>query len=121
MKAKVAKLQEAIAQHEQEASGVLFETDDPTKNQHKYLLRAILWHDGFLTPGKHLYAYVRGEDSWWRVQEESAFKVGYLITTISESPGVLGRDPGRHDWAVHRRRPLPPRIQPRRAASTLGR
>lgn len=49
----------------------MFNTEDPLRNQHRYLLRAILWHDGFMTPGKHLYAYVRGEDGWWRVQDDA--------------------------------------------------
>jgi hypothetical protein len=80
MTAKVAKLQEAAAENEREASGGLFDTADPSKNQNRYLLRAILWHDGFLTPGRHLYMYIRGEDAWWRIQDEVADKVSYHAT-----------------------------------------
>jgi hypothetical protein len=65
---KAAKLNSDVAEREAAARGGLFDSDDPTRTQHKYALRAALWHDGFMTPGKHLYAYVREGDEWWRVQ-----------------------------------------------------
>lgn len=34
-----------------------------------------MWHDGFLTPGKHLYSYVREGEQWWRVEGVEATKV----------------------------------------------
>lgn len=85
---KTAKLQEEIKEKEKQTSGALFETDDPEKTQHKvscanaileadnqYLLRAVMWHDGFLTPGKHLYSYIKEGDQWWKVEDTEATKV----------------------------------------------
>lgn len=78
MSDKAARLQTDVADREKLVSGALFETADPTKNEHKYILRAILWHDGFMTPGRHLFTYVRGDvdkstgvADWWRIQDDA--------------------------------------------------
>lgn len=97
------KLQEEIKEKEQQASGALFETNDPEKMQHRvsfakrfpankqYLLRAVMWHDGFLTPGKHLYTYVRDGDQWWKVEGVEATKVSCrAVCTSKLTAGHMG-------------------------------
>lgn len=47
----------------------------------QYVLRGILFHDGALVAGKHLYAYVRNEAGWWKIQEHEATRVSILSAT----------------------------------------
>lgn len=53
----------------------LFATDDEEKNQHRYRLRAVLWHDGFTTPGNHLFSYVNWKAQWWKIEDAEVSKV----------------------------------------------
>ncbi|BEI90203.1 uncharacterized protein CcaverHIS019_0302730 [Cutaneotrichosporon cavernicola] len=55
----------------------LFATNDEDKNQHRYRLRSILWHDGFTTPGNHLYSYVLWKANWWKIEDAEVTKVDF--------------------------------------------
>ncbi|GMK58220.1 hypothetical protein CspeluHIS016_0502520 [Cutaneotrichosporon spelunceum] len=55
----------------------LFATNDEDKNQHRYRLRSILWHDGFTTPGNHLYSYVHWQANWWKIDGTEVTKVDF--------------------------------------------
>lgn len=75
----MAALQEQVKEKEASIQGGFFMTDDPNKNLHRYHLRAILWHDGFTTPGKHLFAYVHHDNGWWKVEDTDASKVSGTV------------------------------------------
>lgn len=74
---KITALQEQVKEKVASVQGSLFDTSEPGKDLHAYNLRAILWHDGFTTPGKHLFAYVQ-HDGWWKVQDTIVSEVSPL-------------------------------------------
>ncbi|KAL7419847.1 hypothetical protein Q5752_005763 [Cryptotrichosporon argae] len=71
---KLAALDTDLANKQRAVDG-LFDDPPPERQQHKYKLRSVLWHDGFTTPGRHQYAYVQRGDAWWRVQETDVTRV----------------------------------------------
>ncbi|KLT40732.1 hypothetical protein CC85DRAFT_287130 [Cutaneotrichosporon oleaginosum] len=55
----------------------LFATDDEERCQHRYGLRAVLWHDGFSPPVSRLYSYVHWKANWWKIEDLSITKVDF--------------------------------------------
>lgn len=46
----------------------------------QYTLRAALMHDGALVQGRHLYAYIKGDDGrWWKIQDHEVDPVSLQI------------------------------------------
>ncbi|WVQ96945.1 hypothetical protein IAU59_004054 [Kwoniella sp. CBS 9459] len=91
---------------EASSSAGAFETDDPEYNKHVYTLRAILFHDGALVGGNHLYAYIKDEQGeWWKVQEHEAERVEW--STIAGDKTGLWMDGGPYMLLYSREGPRP--------------
>ncbi|WWC60665.1 uncharacterized protein I303_103240 [Kwoniella dejecticola CBS 10117] len=106
---KVSDLKAELEENSQAASSSLFETDKPEYNQHVYVLRGILFHDGALVGGNHLYSYVCGEDGrWWKIQEHEIESVEW--ETIGSDKTGLWMDGGAYMLVYSREgpRPAPP-------------
>ncbi|KAK4684998.1 hypothetical protein P7C73_g5163, partial [Tremellales sp. Uapishka_1] len=106
LKAKVADFADKLAEDEKAASGILFETDAPEMNQHAYLLRAVLFHDGALVAGKHLYMYLLGDDSqWYKVQDHLVTRVSF--EEVQKDKTGLYMDGGPYMFVYSREGPRP--------------
>nr|XP_019050735.1 hypothetical protein I302_01176 [Kwoniella bestiolae CBS 10118]OCF29665.1 hypothetical protein I302_01176 [Kwoniella bestiolae CBS 10118] len=106
LRQRVTTLQTELEEHTKAASGSVFETDDPAYNQHVYILRGILFQDGALVGGNHLYAYIKGEDGrWWKVQEYQVEEVEWK--TITEDKTGLWMDGGAYMLLYSREGPRP--------------
>ncbi|WWC68303.1 uncharacterized protein I206_102227 [Kwoniella pini CBS 10737] len=109
LKQQVTDLKVELEENSHAASSSLFETDDPAYNQHVYILRGILFHDGALVGGDHLYSYIRGEDGrWWKVQEYDIESIEWEAI-VSDKTG-LWMDGGAYMLVYSREgeRPVPP-------------
>ncbi|WWC88215.1 uncharacterized protein L201_003120 [Kwoniella dendrophila CBS 6074] len=118
---KVAELTLELEANSQAASGSLFDTDDPEYNQHIYILRGILFHDGALVGGNHLYSYIRGEDGrWWKIQEHEIEPIEWEAI-VSDKTG-LWMDGGAYMLIYSREgpRPQPPSLTPSSIPSELS-
>ncbi|KAK6907823.1 hypothetical protein I203_101824 [Kwoniella mangroviensis CBS 8507] len=114
---KVSTLQLELEQHTQAASGSVFDTDDPAYNQHVYILRGILFQDGALVGGNHLYAYIRGDDGrWWKVQEHQIEPVAWK--SIAEDKTGLWMDGGAY-MLIHSRDGPRPSAPPSNTSSRI--
>ncbi|OCF31828.1 hypothetical protein I316_06426 [Kwoniella heveanensis BCC8398] len=112
---------ELKAMEEAASSAGAFETDDPEYNQHVYTLRAVLFHDGALVGGNHLYAYTKDEQGgWWKVQEHEAERVEW--STIASDKTGLWMDGGPYMLLYSREgpRPRPQRRKEADADTDLG-
>ena len=89
---KVQAIDEELQTEIKAASGGGFETSDRALNRHvvcrsrsiivlelrcQFQLRAALFHDGALVGPKHLYAYVRDGDQWWKILDHEATKIDF--------------------------------------------
>ncbi|WRT66035.1 uncharacterized protein IL334_002986 [Kwoniella shivajii] len=112
----VSDLKEELKGHSEASSGTMFETDDPAYNQHVYILRGILFQDGALVGGKHLYAYIKGEDGrWWKVQEYQIEPIEWE-SIVTDKTG-LWMDGGAYMLIYSRDGPRPPPPAPSPAPS----
>ncbi|WVF71016.1 hypothetical protein IAT40_005812 [Kwoniella sp. CBS 6097] len=88
------------------SSAGAFETDDPEYNKHVYTLRSILFHDGALVGGNHLFAYIKDEQGGWlKVQEHEAERVEW--DTIARDKTGLWMDGGPYMLLYSREGPRP--------------
>lgn len=82
-----AKLATLTSQAEEMQTNIkegLFATDEEEKNQHRYRLRSVLWHDGFTTPGNHLFSYVHWKANWWKIEDTEVTKVSYRWCCVAD-------------------------------------
>ncbi|KAK1927718.1 hypothetical protein DB88DRAFT_479018 [Papiliotrema laurentii] len=89
LQARQRSLTAELEKEEMARSSTAFDTDDPELNKHAYLLRAVMFHDGALVAGQHLYMYLRQDDgTWWRIQDHQASKVDFA-TIASDRTGLF--------------------------------
>ncbi|WVR05535.1 hypothetical protein IAU60_002553 [Kwoniella sp. DSM 27419] len=106
LQARVAEYKVELEENQRAASVGAFEVDDSAFNRHKFVLRGVLFTDGALVGGNHLFAYVRNDSGqWWRVQEHEAKQVEWN-SIVADKTG-LWMDGGPYMLVYSREGPRP--------------